>query len=165
MRTPRRGTTPCGRHMSPLAPTPLQRESDGVFTPTLFYGATDFGTPSWGGDDAKMLQEVLSSRNEAAQFTAVTPGIMRGTSRRSADAAVSSSPRVFFKDQLTETMNFKEQSHSPLMVRSSFCLVQYMVQTLFSFQILSPGDTIQRDNGHSVQESGWCCYWLWPWTQ
>jgi hypothetical protein len=133
MGTPARNSTNFGHHMSPLAPTPLQRGNDGVFTPSLFYGATDFGTPSWGGDDAKLLQEVLSSRHAEAQSTgtAVTPGIMRGTYHRLPDAATSNTPRVFFKDELTETYNFKKQSHSPLVVRSLFRFFSILVQTKY----------------------------------
>jgi hypothetical protein len=142
MGTPARNSSHLGHHMSPLAPTPLQRGNDGVFTPSLFYGATDFGTPSWGGDDAKLLQEVLSSRHAEGYSTAVTPGIMRGTSLRLPDAtAMSNTPRVFFKDELTETYNFKQQSHSSVVVRLflrffTFCSNHNSSLTLLLF----PGD-------------------------
>lgn len=124
-------------HMTPLAPTPLQRGNDGVFTPSLFYGASDFGTPSWGGDDAKMLQEVLSSRHLGAHSTAVTPAIVRGASLRLPDPAASSTPRVFFKDQLTETYNFKKPCHSPFVVSFSFPFFRFWTQRN-TFQLTLP---------------------------
>lgn len=115
--------------MSPLAPTPLQRSNDSIFTPNLYYNASDWGTPSWGGDDAKILQEVLSSsRHTGPQSTAVTPGIIRSclphrlTDVTSSPHVKVNTPRVFFKDQLTETYNFKQPAASPVVVVSAGCL-------------------------------------------
>jgi hypothetical protein len=103
---------------SPLLPTPLNQRGE-ILTPTLYNGA-DWGTPSWGGEDAKMLQDFLAARvppGLVAQSSAVTPGIMRGSSLRAGDAPPSigqmHTPRVFFKDQLTETMNLKYQTETP----------------------------------------------------
>jgi hypothetical protein len=133
MNTPGKPSGGSYRHHedSPLAPTPVQRGSDGVFTPTLFYGSTgrDWGTPSWGGDDAKMLHEALSSSR--SMHTTVTPRRVRGDAHRSTDrrshdamaensayAKSNSTPRVFFKDQLTETYNFMRTSRISLAVSS-----------------------------------------------
>lgn len=119
--TPGKPSSRYGPQTSPLAPTPLYRGNDGVFTPNLFYGASGWGTPSWGGDDAKMLQEVLSSsRHTGAQSTAVTPGIIRSgnyplTNTPSSHSKMNT-PRVIFKDQLTETYNFNKPAESPLVV-------------------------------------------------
>ncbi|CAJ1946129.1 unnamed protein product [Cylindrotheca closterium] len=107
--------------MSPLLPTPLTHRVDNVLTPSLFTGQ-DWGTPSWGGEDAKMLQEVLAARGPFS--SAVTPGIKQNSSLRSGSGTCSSSvkmqtPRVFFKDQLIETINFKDQNE-PLLPETPF---------------------------------------------
>jgi hypothetical protein len=124
--------TPCGRRvrpsssaLSPLLPTPLTHREDSALTPNLYNG-TDWGTPSWGGEDAKLLQEVLASKGPYS--SAITPGIMRNSSSRAIDAPPSTmvkihTPRVFFKDQLTETINFKDQAESPLPVSAWWKLV------------------------------------------
>jgi hypothetical protein len=124
--------TPCERRvrpsssaLSPLLPTPLTHRVDSALTPN-FYNGTDWGTPSWGGEDAILLQEVLASRGPYS--SAVTPGIMRNSSSRAIDAPPSSivkvqTPRVVFKDQLTETINFKDQAESPLPVSAWWKLV------------------------------------------
>lgn len=106
--------------LSPLFPTPLTHQVDSALTPGLYNGQ-DWGTPSWGGEDAKMLQEVLAARGPFS--SAVTPGITQSSSLRSGSAPLSSSvkmqtPRVFFKDQLIETINFKDQNEAPLPVSS-----------------------------------------------
>ena len=113
---------------SPLAATPMQRGIDGVFTPTLFFGSTgrDWGTPTWGGDDARMLHDALSSSRP--MHPAVTPGLMHGEASRysvrhvplpiaeNSYAKSNCTPRVFFKDQLTETYNFMHTSQASLAV-------------------------------------------------
>ncbi len=138
-------------HLSPLAPTPLQRVNDGVFSPDLFYGGADWGTPSWGGDDAKILQDVLSSSRPGAQSMAVTPGLSRRRRRQFAGPESSSfsrmsTPRVFFKDQLTETHNFVKPNHSHVTASffaSSGLFLDIVALTQFLFsQIL--GDTHQQ---------------------
>lgn len=113
--------TPCSKPsrsenpLSPLLPTPLVQRSGLALTPNLYNGV-GWGTPSWGGEDAKLLQEFLASKNPSSvlppQSSAVTPGIIRSV-LRSSDAPPSSggqTPRVFFKDELTETINFKYQA-------------------------------------------------------
>lgn len=107
--------------MSPLLPTPLTHRVDNVLTPGLYSGQ-DWGTPSWGGEDAKILQEVLAAKGPLS--SAVTPGITQNLSARSGIAPTSSSikpqtPRVFFKDQLIEKISFKSKSGSPLPVSST----------------------------------------------
>ena len=129
MNTPRKSSTGCYRQDdSPLVATPMQRGIDGVFTPTLFFGSTgrDWGTPSWGGDDAKMLHDALSSSRP--MHPAVTPAFARGEAHRFSDrpsalatagnsyAKSCSTPRVFFKDQLTETHNFMRTNQASLPV-------------------------------------------------
>ena len=104
--------------MSPLLPTPLTRRVDNVLTPSL-YGGQDWGTPSWGGEDAKILQDVLAAKGPFS--SAVTPGIIQNSSASNGIASTLSkikpqTPRVFFKDQLIETINFKSKSGSPLPV-------------------------------------------------
>lgn len=104
--------------LSPLLPTPLTRRVDDVLTPNLFNGQ-DWGTPSWGGEDAKMLQEALAPRGTLS--SAVTPGMTQSSSLRSGSPLLASNakmhtPKVFFKDQLIETINFKEHNESPLPV-------------------------------------------------
>jgi hypothetical protein len=114
--------------LSPLLPTPLHQRSGIALTPNLYNGA-DWGTPSWGGEDAKMLQEFLSSKGPSGQVppqsSAVTPGIIRSALRGSdaPPSSVGQTPRVFFKDELTETINFKYQVETtPLPVSIWDCL-------------------------------------------
>lgn len=113
-------------HLSPLAPTPLQRVNDVVFTPNLFYGAADWGTPSWGGDDARILQDVLSSsRASGTRSMAITPRITRPRGHHFSESESGSlsrmtTPRVFFKDQLTESCNL-DTNHSHIAVCSFEC--------------------------------------------
>ena len=96
-----------------------------ALTPNLYSGA-DWGTPSWGGEDAKMLQEVLSSRGPSTlepSQAAITPGIMRSAIRGSdtQPSSAGETPRVIFKDELTETINFKYQGDTtPMPVRVFF---------------------------------------------
>lgn len=114
---------------TPLASTPMHRGNDGVFTPSLFYGSTNrgWGTPSWGGDDAKILHEALSTSRPP--HAAVTPGFTRITAPdRYTDHRMSrplttgecnkagSTPRVAFKDDLTETYDFKLPGQASLAV-------------------------------------------------
>eukprot|EP00980_Cylindrotheca_fusiformis_P019074 scaffold6433_cov125-Cylindrotheca_fusiformis.AAC.16 len=106
--------------MSPLLPTPLAHQVDSTLTPNMYSG-TDWGTPSWGGEDAKLLQEVLASKGSYS--SAVTPGIMQSMSSRSSIVKIHT-PRVGFKDQLTETINFKEQSGPCLPVSVQWGLLE-----------------------------------------
>lgn len=101
--------------MSPLIPTPLTgtQRVDHILTPSLYSG-NDWGTPSWGGEDAKILQEVLAAKGPFS--SAVTPGFMQNSSLRASSHAKSQTPRVFFKDQLIETIDFKGKNESPLPV-------------------------------------------------
>jgi hypothetical protein len=113
--------------LSPLLPTPLVHRSDNLSilgTPNMYNGS-EWGTPSWGGEDAKMLQEFLASKPppNAHHSSAVTPGIIRSASSRVRDAPPSSlgklhTPRVFFKDQLTETINYRYHIESPILTVS-----------------------------------------------
>lgn len=127
------GTTPCrstttpgqterysSHKMSPFQRTPMQRSSDDVSTPGCYYNSTEWGSPSWGGEDAKLLQEVLSTKVSIDKHSsAVTPGILRKSRSRSSEAPPSSlaklnTPRVFFKDQLSDPYHFKPQSELSL---------------------------------------------------
>mmetsp|Transcript_15701 Transcript_15701/g.24569 ORF Transcript_15701/g.24569 Transcript_15701/m.24569 type:complete len:697 (-) Transcript_15701:12-2102(-) len=113
--------------LSPLLPTPLVHRSDNssiLSTPNMYNGS-EWGTPSWGGEDAKMLQEFLASKPPASAIksSAVTPGIIRNSSSRGHDAPPSSlgklhTPRVFFKDQLTETINYRYHIDSPTLAQT-----------------------------------------------
>jgi Myb-like DNA-binding domain len=161
MNTPGKANGSCYSHQehSPLAPTPMQRGGEGVFTPTLFYGSTgrDWGTPSWGGDDARMLHEALS--NSRLAHTAVTPGLVRGGSHRYTDrrapevmamnysyAKLSSTPRVFFKDQLTETHHLGRTGQTSLAVSlrlpfSRIRPISISAQLTSNLHVYSLGDT------------------------
>ena len=122
MTTPASKKKGSNKAMSPLLPTPLHHRTEMALTPNLYNGA-DWGTPSWGGEDAKILQEFLASKGPSPmpppQLSAVTPGNIRSALRGS-DALPSSggqTPRVFFKDVIEETINFKHQSETLLPVR------------------------------------------------
>lgn len=114
--TPRHSAKYSSTRMSPLHPTPLQRSSEDVSTPGYYYGAADWGTPSWGGEDAKLLQEVLSAKGPSDKHSsAVTPGILRTARGRPIEALPASlsklnTPRVFFKDQLPDSYQYKPQT-------------------------------------------------------
>jgi hypothetical protein len=109
------GTRPAwGSHnMSPLPPTPFNHRSEAAMTPNLYAGTPGWGTPSWGGDDARILQDCLASR--LPQCLGVTPGGAQNSSTRprwapSSSVSKGTTPRVFFKDQLAETMDAMHQT-------------------------------------------------------
>jgi hypothetical protein len=139
------------QHLSPLAPTPLQKINDLVFTPNFFHGAAEWGTPSWGGDDAKILEDVLSSSKPlGAHSMAVTPGLSRTGGRHSSESEASahnrlSTPRVFFKDQLTETCSFERSNRTPIKV--SLCcwhlLIFFKTIADKTHLCMTPGDSSQ----------------------
>eukprot|EP00934_Nitzschia_sp_Nitz4_P007662 Nitzschia sp. Nitz4//scaffold2_size372955//117253//119511//NITZ4_000394-RA/size372955-processed-gene-0.490-mRNA-1//-1//CDS//3329546689//7652//frame0 len=100
-------STPCGkssrysRGLSPLRPTPVHRgNNDITATPSFAAMGKEWGTPSWGGDDAKFLHECLSAKSSYA----VTPAASRNSrsAMDSFDISLSvtklATPRVFFKD-------------------------------------------------------------------
>jgi len=130
MNTPAKPSSDSFRHQetSPLAPTPMPNVGEGVLTPTFLYGSVgqEWGTPSWGGDDAKILQDVLSLSR--GPHPSVTPGLdgHRYSDRRIPLPVASnfsygksnSTSRVFFKDQLTETYNFMQTGQTSLAVSS-----------------------------------------------
>ena len=104
--------------LTPLIPTPVHHRDGSTLTPDPYRGA-EWASPSWAGDDARMLQDYLNSRPSSAigaqHFSAVTPGFIRSSSMRNTEdpptsLSKSSTPRVFFKDQLTETINVNYQS-------------------------------------------------------
>lgn len=118
--TPRgRSITPFSR-LTPLLPTP---GDENVLTPSL-YRNSEWGTPSWGGEDAKILQDVLAkgAHGTATPFKfEVTPAIktlsaMKAKEEVSPSITKAHNPRVVFKDQLTETINAKDKIQSPLPV-------------------------------------------------
>ena len=92
-------------------------------TPNMYNGS-EWGTPSWGGEDAKMLQEFMASKPQYLNnSSAVTPGIIRSSSNvhgvPPSSLSMVHTPRVFFRDQLTETINFSCLSESPMLPVSS----------------------------------------------
>lgn len=138
--------------LSPLLPTPITHRVDGALTPNMYNG-TDWGTPSWGGDDAILLQEVLASRGPYS--SAVTPGIMRNASSRALDVPPSSivkvhTPRVVFKDQLTETINIKAQAESPLPVSATWEFLPSRYPFSFLFVVVA-GNTVHSHYYDTVE--------------
>jgi hypothetical protein len=106
--------------MSPLLiPTPLtSRTSYITSTMTPGWGTPSFGTPSWGGEDARLLQDYLAARvpMSEAPLSAVTPGVGRQASTSASpwipppsSSRKGCTPRVVFKEELTQTINFDSQ--------------------------------------------------------
>jgi hypothetical protein len=105
--------------MSPLLiPTPLTSRTSYIASMTPGWGTPSFGTPSWGGEDARLLQDYLAARvpMSEAQLSAVTPGVGRKASTSASpwipppsSARKGCTPRVVFKEELTETINFESQ--------------------------------------------------------
>ena len=108
---------------TPLPPTPLSHQREKFLTPAGFYNSNDWGTPSWGHDDAKALQDALSNisshqtGSNALQTLAITPGILRSTNKKSIaginSATRTGSPKVNFKEKLTESFQDSPVDHFP----------------------------------------------------
>ena len=111
---------------APLPPTPFNLRYEAAMTPNLYAGTPGWGTPSWGGDDARILQDCLASR--LPQYSGVTPRGTQNSSMRprwapSSSVSKGTTPRVFFKDQAAETMDAMHQSTPEQTLVSSPCRI------------------------------------------
>lgn len=155
--TPAAKSSRSSSSLTPLLPTPLNHRSEAF--------GDGWGTPSWGGEEAKILEGFLSSRGLPS--SAVTPGIMRSSAARAYDAPPSSigkmhTPRVFFKDQLTETINFKYQQEShPLPVRLRNHLFFTHSQPVLNFSIdffRQTGNSTKPNENNTIEGGCWSGY-------